>query len=480
MSDVLKSGTKSEAKSETKNETIKLDLTRSLVTPQAIAACNDDLEAAKRRLWSGKEPFTDWVGLPFKYDRKELQDILATAEKIRKQCEVFIVIGIGGSYLGAKAAISALRTEDGSNPGKEPDPGTGSKPVQESDSGCGLGPEIYFAGQNLSGTYHKELLQKIRGKELCLCVISKSGTTTESSVAFSILKDELYKKYGREAAAERIYAITDAKKGILREETNREGYTSFVVPDGIGGRYSVLTAVGLLPIAVAGIDVEAMLAGAASAAIALKPTNAGAADAAMALKPINAAASKEGKADAAGLLAATRISLLNQGKSIEIFEYYEPKLQFFGEWLKQLFGESEGKDGKGIFPATLQFSTDLHSMGQFLQDGSQIFFETVLNVVNPPGDLTVPESAGELLAGRSMNDINQAALKGVIAAHEATGVPIIKLDIPELSPHCFGQMVYFFETVCALSGYLNGVNPFDQPGVESYKSEMRKVLQQKS
>lgn len=460
MSDALKSGTKSEAKSGTKNETIKLDLTRSLVSPQAITACNDDLEAAKRRLWSGKEPFTDWVGLPFEYDRKELQDILTAAEKIRKQCDVFIVIGIGGSYLGAKAAISALRTEDGSNFG------------QESDSGRGLSPEIYFAGQNLSGTYHKELLKKIRGKELCLCVISKSGTTTESSVAFSILKDELYKKYGREAAAERIYAITDAKKGILREETNREGYTSFVVPDGIGGRYSVLTAVGLLPIAVAGIDVEAMLAGAAnaaSAATASKETKEGAA----------AAASREAKADA-GLLAATRISLLNQGKSVEIFEYYEPKLQFFGEWLKQLFGESEGKDGKGIFPAALQFSTDLHSMGQFLQEGSQIFFETVLNVVNPPGDLTVPESAGELLAGRSMNDINQAAVEGVIAAHEATGVPIIKVDIPELSPHCFGQMVYFFETVCALSGYLNGVNPFDQPGVESYKSEMRKVLQQKS
>ena len=413
------------------SETLKLDLTRSLVPSWTIDACRDGLAAAKRRLWSGKEDFTDWVSLPFEYDRKELQDIMGVAEKIRKQCEVFIVIGIGGSYLGAQAAISALRTDKS-------------------------GPEIYFAGQNLSGTYHKELLEKIQGKELCLCVISKSGTTTESSVAFAILKDELYKKYGREAGAERIYAITDAKKGILREEVNREGYTSFVVPDGIGGRYSVLTAVGLLPIAVAGIDVEAMLGGAAEAA----------------------AASKEANADA-DLLAATRISLLNQGKSVEIFEYYEPKLQFLGEWLKQLFGESEGKDGKGIFPAALQFSTDLHSMGQFLQDGSQIFFETVLNVANPPGDLTVPESAGELLAGRSMNDINQAAVEGVIAAHKATGVPIIKLDIPDLSPHCFGQMVYFFETVCALSGYLNGVNPFDQPGVESYKSEMRKVLQAK-
>ncbi len=414
------------------SETLKLDLSRSLLGPQTITASQAELENAKNRLWSGKEPFTGWVNLPFAYDKKELKEIFAAAEKIRKQCEVLIVIGIGGSYLGAQAAISALKT------GKE------------------SAPEIYFAGQNLSGTYHKELLEKIEGKELCLCVISKSGTTTESSVAFSILKDALYKKYGREEAAKRIYAITDAKKGILREETSREGYVSFVVPDDIGGRYSILTAVGLLPIAAAGIDVAAMLKGAESAA----------------------EASKDEKADAS-MLAATRVSLLNSGKTVEIFEYYEPRLQFFAEWLKQLFGESEGKDGKGIFPAALQFSTDLHSMGQFLQDGNQIFFETVLNVLNPPGDLIVPESAGELLAGKSMNAINQAAVEGVIAAHEATGVPIIKLDILELTPHCFGQMVYFFETACALSGYLNGVDPFDQPGVESYKTEMRKVLKLK-
>ncbi len=414
------------------SETLKLDLSRSLLGPQTITASQAELEAAKNRLWSGKEPFTGWVNLPFAYDKMELKEILAAAEKIRKQCEVLIVIGIGGSYLGAQAAISALK------------------------AGNDSAPEIYFAGQNLSGTYHKELLEKIKGRELCLCVISKSGTTTESSVAFSILKDELYRKYGREEAAKRIYAITDAEKGILREETNREGYVSFVIPDDIGGRYSVLTAVGLLPIAVAGIDVPAMLKGAECAA----------------------EASKDEKADAS-MLAATRVSLLNSGKTIEIYEYYEPKLQYFAEWLKQLFGESEGKDGKGIFPAALQFSTDLHSMGQFLQDGNQIFFETVLNVLNPPEDLIVPESAGELLAGRSMNAINQAAVEGVIAAHEATGVPIIKLDIPALTPHCFGQLVYFFETACALSGYLNGVNPFDQPGVESYKSEMRKVLQSK-
>ena len=414
-------------------EALKLDLSRSLMETKQLAAWEKGLEDAKNRLWSGKEPYTGWVNLPFLYDKKELQDILAAAEKIKKQCQVFIVIGIGGSYLGAQAAISALKT------GKE------------------TAPEIYFAGQNLSGTYHKELLEKIKGKELCLCVISKSGTTTESSVAFSILKDELYKKYGKEEAAKRIYAITDAVKGVLREETSREGYDSFVVPDDIGGRYSVLTAVGLLPIAVAGINVEEMLLGAESAA----------------------KSAREDKADVESL-AATRISLLNRGKAIEVYEYYEPRLQFLAEWLKQLFGESEGKEGKGIFPAALQFSTDLHSMGQFLQDGNQIFFETVLNVMNPPEDLIVPESAGELLAGRSMNAINQAAVEGVIAAHEATGVPIIKLEIPELTPYYFGEMVYFFEMTCALSGYLMGVNPFDQPGVESYKSEMRKVLKGKN
>lgn len=224
------------------SETLKLDLSRSLLGPQTITASQAELEAAKNRLWSGKEPFTGWVNLPFSYDKKELEEILTAAEKIRKQCEVLIVIGIGGSYLGAQAAISALKTGNES------------------------APEIYFAGQNLSGTYHKELLDKIKGKELCLCVISKSGTTTESSVAFSILKDELYQKYGREEAVKRIYAITDAEKGILREETNREGYVSFVIPDDIGGRYSVLTAVGLLPIAAAGIDVQAMLNGAECAA----------------------------------------------------------------------------------------------------------------------------------------------------------------------------------------------------------------------
>ncbi|MDD2190287.1 MAG: glucose-6-phosphate isomerase [Eubacteriales bacterium] len=422
------------------SKTIKLDLSRSQIISQDLNAFSEELAALKKKLWSGEEDFTGWVKLPYEYNKNELKRILATAEKIRKQCLVLVVIGIGGSYLGARAVISALA------------------------DGADSAPEICYAGQNLSGTYHKELLKKIRDKEFCLCVISKSGTTTEPSVAFSILKDELYKKYGREEAAKRIYAITDAEKGVLRQEADREGYESFVVPDDIGGRYSVLTAVGLLPIAAAGIDIEKLLLGAESIADKTSPV-----------------IEEDGEAktlqtDEAALLAAARVSLLNRGKTVEVYEYYEPKLQYFTEWLKQLFGESEGKDGKGIFPASLQFSTDLHSMGQFLQDGNQIFFETVLDVSNPPGDLIVPESAGELLAGMSMNAVNQAAVQGVIAAHEEAGIPIIKLDIPELTPYCFGQLIYFFETSCALSGYLMGVNPFDQPGVESYKAEMKKVL----
>lgn len=403
-------------------ELLKLDISRSLVRQEEIEPKKEDLLLGKKRLWSGKEAFTGWVKLPLEYDKQELDRIIATAEKIKKQCDALVVIGIGGSYLGARAAVEMLG-----------------------------GKNIYFAGQNISGTYHSELMETLKDKEVCLCIISKSGTTTEPSIAFAILKEFLYQKYGREESQKRIYAITDEKKGVLREEVEREGYESFVVPDDIGGRYSVLTPVGLLPIAVSGIDVKAMLEGAA-------------------------AGMGNSLEESMFTYAATRKTLLDRGKAIEVFESYEPKLQYFSEWLKQLFGESEGKEGKGLFPASLQFSADLHSMGQFLQDGNQIFFETVLNVLNPEQDLTVPQSAGSFLAGRSMNAVNQAAVTGVMAAHEATGIPMIKIEIPTLSPYYFGQMVYFFETSCALTGYLMGVNPFDQPGVESYKAEMKKAL----
>jgi len=419
---------------------MKIDFSLSDVDASAVADRRETLQKSIEYLRSGKDDFTGWVSLPFNYDPAEVERIALAAEKIRSQCDAFIVVGIGGSYLGARAAIEMLTPGFGLMRG---------------------GPQIHFAGCNLSGTYHAELLEAIEGKDVCLCVISKSGTTTEPNIAFSTLKDHLYRKYGREEAGKRIYAITDSSRGILREETVREGYVSFTVPDDIGGRYSVLTPVGLLPIAVAGIDIHEILRGAQQDVEA-----AGLSDE---LK-------KHLDLGAAAIFAAARNTFHNGGKVIEVYEYYEPKLQFLAEWLKQLFGESEGKEGKGIFPAALQFTADLHSMGQYLQEGNQIFFETILNVEKPERDIVVPESAGELLARKSMNEVNRAAMLGVTAAHRQAGIPVIRLDIPDLSPYCFGQMVYFFEMACALSGYLLGVYPFNQPGVESYKDEMRKVL----
>lgn len=416
---------------------LQMNFDVALVNAGETGVFQEGLRAAKNRLYSGKEAFTGWIDLPETYDREETERIKKTAEEIRGKCGAFIVIGIGGSYLGARAAVEMM-----------------SHSFFREKEKVGV-PKIYFAGQNISGTYHAELMEAVADLEVCLCVISKSGTTTECSIAFALLKDALIKKYGKEEAIKRIYAITDKEKGVLREETDREGYVSFVVPDDVGGRYSVLTPVGLLPIAVAGIDIDEMLAGAREAKES--PELMGTAE----------------------IYAAVRNALYQKGKTVEIFQAYEPKLQSFTEWLKQLFGESEGKKGKGIFPTALQFSTDLHSMGQFLQDGSQIFFETVLNVIAPEKDMVVPESAGALLAGKSMNAVNQAAVAGVMEAHRKAGIPILKIEIPELSAAVFGQLVYFFEMVCGLSACLLGVNPFNQPGVESYKAEMRRELEAK-
>ncbi len=411
---------------------LTFDLSDVLLSEHRLYDYEDRLAKGKVRLHSGEEKYTGWVDLPLNYDREEVKRIKEAAARIQGKCDAFVLIGIGGSYLGARAAIEMLSG------------------LKQKELPAKKLPKVYYAGQNLSGTYHAQLMEELADKEVCLCVISKSGTTTETSVAFALLKDWLYQKYGKEEANRRIVAITDAEKGMLREEVVREGYESFVVPGNIGGRYSVLSAVGLFPIAVAGIDIEEMLEGAADRAA---------------------------KNDGEFLYAAARNCLYNDGKMIEIFEYYEPRLQYFAEWLKQLFGESEGKDGKGIFPAALSFSTDLHSMGQFLQEGSPVFFETVLNLLTPPADLVVPASAGAILASKSMNQINHAALVGVMAAHRAAGVPMIRIDIPSLCSYTFGQMVYCFEKACALSGYLLGVDPFDQPGVEHYKAEMRKVLE---
>lgn len=413
------------------SDQITMDFSYATLTNDQIAEKEGEIAGIRKLLKSGSEDFTGWVGLPETFDRTDIARIKTVASEIRGKCDAFVIIGIGGSYLGARAAIEMVGER-------------------------GQGPKIYYAGQNISGTYHQELIEELKDKEICLCVISKSGTTTEPSIAFALLKDMLIDKYGKEEAVKRIYAITDRAKGILREEADREGYVSFVVPDDIGGRYSVLTPVGLLPIAVAGTDIDSILAGAALQA-------------------------EEGpySEDLAAQYATARNLLFSKGKAVEVYEIYEPRLYYFTEWLKQLFGESEGKGGKGIFPASLQFTTDLHSMGQFLQDGNQIFFETVLNVQEPPGDLTVPKSAGDNLGGRSMNSVNQIAVLGVMEAHKKAGIPMLKINIPALTPFYLGQMIYFFEMACALSGYMSGVNPFDQPGVEDYKLEMRKLLNTK-
>jgi glucose-6-phosphate isomerase len=380
-------------------------------------------------LVSGKEAFTGWVGLPWQGESAEIARLKDAAARIGSQCEALAVIGIGGSYLGARAAIE----------------------ICGGDPAASTAPEILFAGLNISGTYHAALLDSLKDKDFCLCVISKSGGTTEPNIAFAILKDMLIDRYGKAEAAKRVYAITDPAGGSLRAETEAEAYESFIIPPDVGGRYSVLSPVGLLPMAVAGIDVSEVLAGARRAA-------------------------EEDLRGLAAQLAATRKALSDSGKTVEIFEYYEPALFSFAEWLKQLYGESEGKDGKGLFPAALSFTTDLHSMGQFLQEGNQIFFETLLDVAAPPRDLIVPASADPLLAGKSMNEVNRAAAEGVIAAHRAADIPIVRVGIPDLSPYSFGQMVYFFELTCAYTGRLMGVDPFNQPGVEQYKREMKRLL----
>ena len=404
-----------------------------------IGSYEGQLKFCQARLASGTEAFTGWYHLPAVYDRGEFERICKTAEEIRSKCTAFVSIGIGGSYLGARAAIEYLKPQNGWG----------------ADA-----PTVYFAGQNLSSAYHKALLEALESEEVCICVISKSGTTVEPSIAFSLLKEFLIRKYGKEEARRRIYTITDCRKGVLREETEREGYVNFIVPDDIGGRYSVLSPVGLLPIAVAGIDIETMMNGAASEYRKIQRLQENGA----------------GGPDDGMRYAAARNEWYRRGKQIEVFEAYEPRLFYFTEWLKQLFGESEGKDGKGLFPAGLQFSTDLHSMGQFLQEGSPCVLETVLNLEEPGVDLIVPKEAGADFAGRSMNDVNRAARDGVTEAHRQAGVPVLRIDLPGADAASFGAAVWFFERACGLSAYLLDVDPFHQPGVEAYKQEMRKAL----
>lgn len=386
--------------------------------------------------------FRGWLNLPVDYDKDEFARIKKAAKKIQSDSEVLICIGIGGSYLGAQAAIEFLN----------------SNFYGKADSDM---PTVVFCGNSLSGSYLYDLIEWLGDKDFSINVISKSGTTTEPSVAFRIFKDKLIKKYGKEEAAKRIYATTDRQKGALKTEADAEGYEEFVVPDDIGGRYSVLTAVGLLPIAAAGADIDELMKGAADARADYTDTD------------LSKATPYQ--------YAALRNILYRKGYTTEIVENYEPSLRMFGEWCKQLMGESEGKDNKGIWPSSANFTTDLHSLGQYIQEGLRNLFETVIRVENPRHDVKIPGDEKNLdqlnfLEGKSLNYVNDRAYEGVVLAHTDGGVPVMTVNIPDQSEHTLGYMIYFFELAIAISGYLNGINPFNQPGVEEYKRNMFGLL----
>ena len=385
--------------------------------------------------------FLGWLDLPVDYDKEEFARIKAAAKRIQEDSDIVIVIGIGGSYLGARAAIEALKGMMYNAKKKKT-------------------PDIYFVGNSISPAYLQDIISLCEDKEFSVNVISKSGTTTEPAVAFRVFKALLEKKYGKDGAKRRIYATTDRAKGTLKELSDREGYETFVVPDDVGGRFSVLTAVGLLPIAIAGCDVDRLMEGAAAAREAF------------------AECSLENDCYR---YAATRNILYRKGKAVELLACYEPNFTLMNEWYKQLFGESEGKDGKGLFPASVVFSTDLHSMGQFVQDGARVMFETVVDIKTPQQDLFIEKSADnfdglDFLANQNMNVVNRKAMEGTILAHTDGGVPNVVLEVDALDEYNLGYLIYFFEKACAISGYLLGVNPFDQPGVESYKKNMFALL----
>lgn len=389
--------------------------------------------------------FLGWIDLPVNYDKEEFEKIKKAAEKIKSDSDVLVVIGIGGSYLGARAAIELLSHSF------------------HNSLGCKkrTAPKIFYCGNSISSTYLADLLEAVDGKDVSVNVISKSGTTTEPAIAFRVFKEYLEKKYGKEEAKNRIYATTDKSKGALKTLADSEGYQTFVVPDDIGGRFSVLTAVGLLPIAAAGINIDEIMQGASDAREEYSNPSL--------------------KENASYQYAAARNALYNKGKEIEILVNYEPSLVYFNEWWKQLYGESEGKDNKGLFPAGVSFSTDLHSMGQYIQEGRRNLFETVINIETPKKKVVIDKTSDDLdglnfLAGQELDFVNKKAFEGTILAHNDGGVPNIILNVPEISPYYFGQLVYFFEKACGISGYLLGINPFDQPGVEAYKKNMFALL----
>ena len=389
--------------------------------------------------------FLGWIDLPVDYDKEEFARIKAAAKKIQSDSDVLLVIGIGGSYLGARAAIEFLSHSF----------------YNVLDKSVRKTPEIYFCGNSISSTYLKHLMDVVGDRDFSINMISKSGTTTEPAIAFRVFKEKLEAKYGKKGAAERIYATTDKAKGSLKHLSDEEGYETFVVPDDVGGRFSVLTAVGLLPIAVSGADIDKLMEGAAEGR--------------------KFALENPFEENDAMLYAATRNILLRKGKAVEIMANYEPSLHYVSEWWKQLFGESEGKDQKGIFPASVDLTTDLHSMGQFIQDGSRIMFETIMELEKPSYDITIQEEAVDLdglnyLAGKTLDFINKSAMKGTQLAHTDGNVPNLQIRIPEQNEFYLGELFYFFEYACGISGYLLGVNPFNQPGVESYKKNMFALL----
>ena len=409
-----------------------------------LQAILPQVEAAHRTIHEKSGPgndFLGWLDLPVNYDREEFDRILKAAQKIRSHSQVLVVIGIGGSYLGARAAIELLHSQLYNN--------------------LGDGPQIYFAGNSISPTYLNQVIRLCEGKDFSINVISKSGTTTEPALAFRIFRDLAIKKYGREGAKERIFCTTDKAKGTLKQLADEEGYETFVIPDDVGGRYSVLTAVGLLPIAVSGSDIAKLMEGAAKAREDLSVCDLDKND--------------------CYRYAALRNILYRKGKAIEILVSYEPSFSMMAEWYKQLFGESEGKDNKGIYPSSAIFSTDLHSMGQFIQEGSRILFETVVDVAAPQQDLYIQPDPNNFdglnfLSDQNMSVVNRKAMQGTILAHTEGGVPNMVLQLPTINEEELGYLIYFFEKACALSGYLLAVNPFNQPGVESYKKNMFALL----
>ena len=414
------------------------------VSQDDIKAIQPEVEAAVKTLeekTGAGNDFLGWYDLPTNYDKEEFARIKADAEKIKKNSDILIVIGIGGSYLGARAAIEFLKSPFYNSLKKDT-------------------PDIYYVGNNISPTYLNEVLSICEGKDISVNVISKSGTTTEPALAFRVFRDLVEKKYGKEGAKERIFATTDAKKGTLKELSDKEGYETFVIADDVGGRYSVLTAVGLLPIAVAGCDIDALMEGAAIA-------------------------QKELSADFDNndcyKYAAYRNILYRKGKAVELLVTYDPSFTMMTEWFKQLFGESEGKDGKGLFPSSVTFSTDLHSLGQYIQQGERLFFETVVDIKTPKKDFFLENDEANLdglnfLTNQNMSVVNRKAFQATVLAHSEGGVPNLVIELDDTKEKSLGYLIYFFEKACAVSGYVLGVNPFNQPGVESYKKNMFALL----